>query len=317
MFALNSKILPTCAIGTWAWGTGMNGSKMVFGNNYSEEQLAKTFETAYDKGFVLWDTAEVYGMGNSEKILGKCIKNKENAILSTKYLPDKKYNKGKLEQSLNNSLSRLGVDSVDLYWLHQPFCLEENIIEAVEQLKNGKIKSLGLSNCTFEQAKTADKLLKKHGFSLSAVQNHYSLLAMSAEQNKLISWCNKNNVLYFGYMILEQGALTGSYSSKRMFPIFSIRRMSFGKKKFKKIEPLLDYQKQLADKYSVKPSQIPIAWSIHKGIIPIIGLTKPEYALALVDGVKIQLKNDEIDQLEKLAKQSGVVCKGSWEKNRS
>ena len=228
----------------------------------------------------------------------------------------KRYKKGKLEQSLNNSLSRLGVDSVDLYWLHQPFCLEENITEAVEQLKNGKIKSIGLSNCSLEQAQTADKLLRKHGFSLSAVQNHYSLLAMSTEQNELVSWCNKNNVIYFGYMILEQGALTDSYSSKRMFPIFSIRRMNFSKRKFKKIETLLNYQKKLADKYSVKPSQIPIAWSICKGIIPIIGLTKPEYAQALADGVKIQLENDEIDQLEKLAKQSGVVCKGSWETNR-
>jgi aryl-alcohol dehydrogenase-like predicted oxidoreductase len=255
-------------------------------------------------------------MGNSEKILGKCIKNKDNAILSTKYQPAKKHKEGKLEQALNNSLSRLGVDSVDLYWLHQPFCLEENIVEAIEQLKNGKIKSLGLSNCTLAQAQTADKILKAHEFSLSAIQNHYSLLSMSTEQNKLISWCNENNVLYFGYMILEQGALSGNYSSKRMFPLFSIRRMSFGKSKFIKIEPLIDYQKKLAKKYSVKPAQIPIAWAINKGIIPIIGLTKPEYALALADGVKIQLENKEIDQLEKLAKQSGVVCKGSWETNR-
>ncbi|MEE1171584.1 MAG: aldo/keto reductase, partial [Ruminococcus sp.] len=148
MFTLNNICLPSCAIGTWAWGAGMNGSKMVFGKNYSEEQLSKTFDTAYEQGFVLWDTAEVYGMGNSEKILGKCIKNRVDVILSTKYQPSKKFKQGKLEESLNNSLSRLGVDCVDLYWLHQPFCLEENITEAVEQLKYGKIKSLGLSNCT-------------------------------------------------------------------------------------------------------------------------------------------------------------------------
>lgn len=316
MFTLNNKILPPCAIGTWAWGTGMNGSKMVFGNNYSEEQLAKTFDTAYDKGFVLWDTAEVYGMGSSERIVGKCIRNKDNAILSTKFMPSKRYKKGKLEQSLNSSLNRLGVDSVDLYWLHSPYCLEKNIADAIEQLKNGKIKSLGLSNCSLEQAQTADKLLKEHGFSLSAIQNRYSLLSMTDNQNKIINWCHKNNVIYFGYMILEQGALTGSYNSKRMFPLLSMRRFFFGKRYFIKVEPLLDYQKKLANKYSVKPSQIPIAWSIHKGIIPIIGLTKPEYALALSDGVKIQLENDEIDQLEKLAKQCGIVCRGTWETNR-
>lgn len=192
MFTLNNKTLPPCAIGTWAWGSGMNGSKMVFGNNYSEEQLTKTFDTAYDNGFTLWDTAEVYGMGNSEKIVGSCIKNKDKAILSTKFMPGMRYKKGKLRQSLNDSLRRLGVDSVDLYWLHNPFCLEKNITDAIEQLKNGKIKSLGLSNCTLSQAKTADKMLKEHGFSLSAIQNHYSLLSMSAEQNEIISWCSRN-----------------------------------------------------------------------------------------------------------------------------
>ena len=92
--------------------------------------------------------------------------------------------------------------------------------------------------------------------------------------------------------------------------------MNFGKSKFIKIEPLLEYQKNLAKKYKVKPAQIPIAWAINKGVIPIIGLTKPEYALALADGVKVQLEKDEIKQLENLANQSGVVCKGAWETNR-
>lgn len=316
MFTLNNKTLPICAIGTWAWGEGMNGSKMVFGKNYSEEQLIRTFDTAFDKGFVLWDTAEVYGMGSSEKILGKCIKGKDNIILSTKFMPSKRYKKGKFEESLNNSLSRLGVDSIDLYWLHNPNCLEKHLADAIVQLKKGKIKSLGLSNCTLEQAKTADRILKKEGFSLSAIQNHYSLLSMSDNQNQIINWCHENNVIYFGYMVLEQGALTGSYNSKRMFPMFSMRRFYFSKRAFIKLEPLLDYQKKLAEKYSVKMSQIPIAWAINKGIIPIIGLTKPDYGLSLAEGVKIHLTNEEINKLEKTAKESGIVRRGSWETDR-
>ena len=56
--------IPACMIGTWAWGNGMNGSKMVFGQKYSEEQLLETFYKAYETGFYMWDTAEVYGMGN-------------------------------------------------------------------------------------------------------------------------------------------------------------------------------------------------------------------------------------------------------------
>ena len=293
----------------------MNGSQIVFGKKYSKEQLIQTFNEAYNDGFILWDTAEVYGMGNSEKLLGECIKNKSNIIISTKFLPNKKYKNGLLKQSALNSIKRLNIEYIDLYWLHQPFCIEENIAEAVELLKEGTIKSLGLSNCSFEQAKKADELLKKYGYSLAAVQNHYSLLSMSDEQNKIIDWCKKNNIIYFGYMILEQGALSGNYSSKHMFPLFSMRRLIFGKNKFIKINKLIEHIKNLAEVHSVKTSQIPIAWAIHKGIVPIIGLTKPEYVQALSEGVKVKLNDNEIMKLEKLAKESGVVCKGSWETN--
>ena len=82
-------------------------------------------------------------------------------------------------------------------------------------------------------------------------------------------------------MILEQGALSGNYSSKHMFPLFSMRRLIFGKNKFIKINKLIEHIKNLAEVHSVKTSQIPIAGAIHKGIVPIIGLTKPEYVQAL------------------------------------
>lgn len=305
--------IPACMIGTWAWGNGMNGSKMVFGQKYSEEQLLETFYKAYETGFYMWDTAEVYGMGNSEKMLGKCIKGKEDIIISTKYLPGKKYKSGSMKNSLAGSMERLGVSCIDLYWLHQAFCLKENIMEAAELLKTGKIKALGISNASLEEVKEADCLLKKKGYRLSAVQNHFSLLCMGEEQLEIIKWCNANNVLYFGYMILEQGALSGHYDSKHPFPALSMRGFSFNKSKFKKIQKLLDYERELAKKYQVDTSQIPIAWAASKKIIPIIGLTKEKHAAELEKGSKIVLTSDEITKLEKLAKESGVVCKGSWE----
>ena len=61
---ISKKLIPPCVIGTWGYGSGYNGAKMVFGKSYSEEQLWDTFETAYELGFTMWDTAEVYGMGN-------------------------------------------------------------------------------------------------------------------------------------------------------------------------------------------------------------------------------------------------------------
>lgn len=184
--------------------------------------------------------------------------------------------------------------------------------ELAECQKKGLIKSIGLSNGNVEQIKEADSTLRRHGLKLSAVQNHYSLLSMEREK-EVLEYCQKNHILFFGYMVLEQGALSGHYDKKNSFPLLSMRGLSFGKRKFGKIQNLIDYIKELAEKYHVDSSQIPIAWTIAKGVIPIIGLTKPSHAKALKDGVNIKLADEEILKLEELALSSGVKCKGTWE----
>lgn len=309
---LNNKQLPPCMIGTWAWGTGSNGSKIVFGKKYEEAQLMKTFEAACSAGFYLWDTAEVYGMGNSEKLLGKCINNDSNILVSTKYHPEKKYESGAAEKALHNSLKRLGVEQVYLYWLHRPCNIRQNMSEMAMCAKKGLICKIGLSNCNVLQIKEAQAELNKHGLKLYAVQNHYSLLSAD-RQKEVLDYCAANDILFFGYMILEQGALTGCYSEKNPLPFLSYRGMAFNKRKLKKIQELIDYEQELAAKYGVDTAQIPIAWAIAKKAIPIIGLTKPEHALSLGKGVNVSLQPQEIMCMESLAAKSGVICKGVWE----
>ncbi len=311
---LNEKTIPACMIGTWAWGKGVNGSKMIFGKTYSQEQLTETFSAAYEAGFTFWDTAEVYGMGNAEKILGQCIArhNSRDILISTKHLPSKKYKKGAVTVSINESLKRLGIDSIDLYWLHKPYALRENISEMIPFLKSGTIKQIGLSNCNIAQIKGAQKILAENRLKLAAVQNHFSLLSMD-RQKEILAYCIKENLLFFGYMVLEQGALSGKYDADNPFPALSMRSLLFGKRKFRKIQKLLDYEKDLAKKYNTDVSQISIAWAASKQVIPIVGLTKPVQAESLKAGLSIKLANIETENLEFLARESGVTCKGSWE----
>lgn len=309
---LNGKEFPPCMIGTWGWGKGINGSGMVFGKNYGEEQLAETFSTAYNKGFTLWDTAENYGMGNAEKLLGQCIGGNKEVIISTKHMPAKKHKKGEISHAVNGSLQRLGVDTIDLYWLHKPYALQENIYEMIQCMKDGRIRGIGLSNCSMEQLKEAKNILEENGCALVAVQNHFSLLAMEA-QKEIVKFCNENDILFFGYMVLEQGALSGHYDEIHSFPFLSMRGLSFGKRKFRRIRELLAYERDLAEKYQVDVSQIPIAWAVANKVIPIVGLTKPEHGKALAKGIKVKLTTEEIEELELLAQRTGVTCKGSWE----
>ena len=309
-YILNGKEMNTCMVGTWAWGSGQNGGRIVFGNRYTDQQLIDTFNTAFAHGFYFWDTAEVYGNGSAEALLGGLIRNKD-VIISTKHFPSRKYRSGENRLALSASLSRLGIESADIYWLHQPKNIEQNMKELAELQREGLIKSIGLSNANVSEIRLADIVLRENGSRLAAVQNHYSLLSMKRER-QMLSYCQKNRILFFGYMILEQGALSGHYDSEHRFPAMSIRGASFNARKFRKIQPLIDYIRLLGSKYNVDPSQIPIAWTMSKGVIPIVGLTKPEHARALGCGMGVHLEDHEVRRLEKLALDSGIRCKGFW-----
>lgn len=298
-------------IGTWAWGPGFNGSKQVFGNNYDEESLRETFERAVNLGLTRWDTAAVYGMGSCEKLLGKFIDGRDGIFISTKFFPDKKFREGALEKSFHESMTRLNLKSADLFWIHKPNNLTKNLQEAVPLLQDGRIRSIGISNVSLKDIRTAEDILSREGLSLGAVQNHFSLLRN--DQQPLIDYCNSKGITYYAYMVLEQGALAGRYNATCPFPLLSMRRLAFPKSKFRKIESLLKLMEQTALKYNIDKSQIPVLWVIAKGAVPIIGITKPVYAERLAEALQVDLTPEEIEQLTSEAAATGIRQQGSWE----
>lgn len=298
-------------IGTWAWGAGYNGSGDVFGKRYEESSLKETFEEAVRNGLTKWDTAAVYGMGSCEKLLGKFIAGHDDIFLSTKYFPNKRFRKGDLEKSFEESMARLGLDSADLFWIHKPVNLTENLQDAIPLLRDGRIKSIGVSNVSMQDIKMAEELLAGEGFRLGAVQNHFSLLRN--DQQPIIDYCNSKGITYYAYMVLEQGALAGRYNAKDHFPTFSMRNLAFPKRKFKKIEGLLGLMNKIAIKYNIDRSQVPILWVIAKGAVPIIGITKPEYVGRLAGALEVNLDAAEVDSLTAEAKATGIRQQGSWE----
>ena len=298
-------------IGTWAWGPGFNGSKQVFGNNYDEEILRETFEVAVNLGLTRWDTAAVYGMGSCEKLLGKFINGRDGIFISTKFFPDKKFKVGALEKSFHESMTRLNLKSADLFWIHKPNNLTKNLQEAVPLLQDGRIRSIGISNVSLKDIRTAEDILSREGLSLGAVQNHFSLLRN--DQQPLIDYCNSKGITYYAYMVLEQGALAGRYNVTCPFPLLSMRRLAFPKSKFRKIESLLKLMEQTALKYNIDKSQIPVLWVIARGAVPIIGITKPVYAERLAEALQVDLTSEEIEQLTSEAAATGIRQQGSWE----
>lgn len=298
-------------IGTWAWGTGYNGSSMIFGKKQDPAVLKNSFEEAVKLGFLNWDTAAVYGMGSCEKLLGTFIRGHKDIFISTKYFPNKKYKSGALTKSFGESMERLGRNVCDLFWIHVPNNLEANIKEAIPLMKAGKIKSLGISNVALEHIHIAEKELAKAGLKLGAVQNHFSILR--DDQQPIIDYCNANGIRYYAYMVLEQGALSGHYDAKHHFPTFSMRNFMFPKSKFKKIEGLIKCMRDIAAKHKVDPSQIPILWALSRGALPIVGITKPSHAQKLAEASGVVLTDEELRAIEKEAAATGIRQQGSWE----
>ncbi len=296
-------------VGTWAWGKGGNGSRMVFGTKQDENVLRESFSKCIELGFTKWDTAAVYGMGTCETLLGSLIG--DEIYISTKFAPPKKYVEGDLTKSFEDSMQRLGRKKADLYWIHMPNNLLSNLKEAIPLIKEGRIGSIGISNVSMEHIKIAQELLSKEGLKLGAVQNHYSLLRR--DQKAIIDYCNSQGITYYAYMVLEQGALAGYYNAKNHFPTISMRNFLFPAGKFRKIEGLLSEMKRIADKYGIDRSQVPILWAMGNGAVPIVGITKPSHAQKLADAMKAELTKEEIDLLTKEAEKTGIRQQGMWE----
>ncbi|MGG1949520.1 aldo/keto reductase [Trinickia sp. NRRL B-1857] len=175
---------PTIALGTWAWGDSGETGDGYFGSRLTQSGLEEVADRAHAGGFSLWDTAVVYGMGRSERMLGKVLKRyaRNDYQLSTKFTPQAAATcDHPVADMLEQSLSRLGTDYIDLYWIHNPADVARWTPQLIPLLENGKVKHVGVSNHNLSQIELADRILRGAGFRIEAVQNHYSLLYRSAE----------------------------------------------------------------------------------------------------------------------------------------
>ncbi len=310
------KNLPLVALGTWSWGSGFAGGDQVFGNNLSAENLKPVFDAAMKAGLNLWDTAAVYGMGSSESILGEFVRQypREEVILSTKFTPQIAGNGiTPVADLLNASFERLGTDYMDIYWIHNPMDVKKWTPGLIPLLKSGKVKRVGVLNHNLEEIKLANSILEKEEYAISAVQNHYSLLYRSSEEAGILDYCKENNITFFAYMVLEQGALSGKYNTKNPLPQGSGRGETYNKV-LPLIEKLTNAMKEIGSSRNASVAQVAIAWAIAKNTLPIIGVTKIAQVDEAAGATKFTLTAQEIEKIEVLAAKAGVDTRGAWEK---
>lgn len=303
------------ALGTWAWGSGAFGGNMVFGSKTDVENLKPVFDTAMKAGLSLWDTATVYGMGESERILGTLAKGVErkNVQISTKFTPQiaEMYDNN-VEKMADASIERMGCDYIDVYWIHNPMDVERWTPGLIPLLKSGKVKRVGVSNHNIAEIRRANEILGEAGFKVSAVQNHFSLLYRSSEKGGVLDYCKENGIEFWAYMVLEQGALSGKYNKENPLPAESDRGKKYNPV-LPQLEALTNEMTAIGQKYGASCSQIGIAWAIAKGALPIIGATKERHVIEAAEAAKIKLVAEEVTRLEQLAEATGIDTRGDWE----
>jgi aryl-alcohol dehydrogenase-like predicted oxidoreductase len=262
--------------GTWAWGDSLFWG---YGKEYGEADLRQAFQAAVNKGITFLDTAEVYGLGKSEELLGKFIKETNASVqIASKYMPlPWRFRKEDVTDAITASLKRLKMPSMDLYQVHFPFPSFLNqaglMNTLADEVMQGRIKAVGVSNYNAEQLREAHRLLALRGVPLAVNQMRYSLITREIETNGVLAAARELDVTILAYSPLAQGLLTGKYTTAN--PPTGARRLDrrFQASGLQKLQPVLAKLNKLGEKYSKTPAQVALNWLMcQPGVIPIPGI---------------------------------------------
>jgi aryl-alcohol dehydrogenase-like predicted oxidoreductase len=301
------KVSPL-GVGVWSWGEKSWG----YGKGYGQEQVQEAYQTSLEAGLNFFDSAEIYGRGNSERLLGECVKaDGRPVVIASKFAPlPNRFSPHTLMNALDASLDRLGVKTIDLYQVHWPFtflsidALMDMMALAVNQ---GKIRAVGVSNYNAGQMRRAQQRLARYNIPLASNQVHYSLLHRKPEANGVLNACRDLNVALIAYSPLEQGLLTGKFrtTNAQIPPIDGPRRLSrkFSQKARAEMEPLMNLLSEISAARGKTINQVALNWLLCRDelIIPIPGAKNKRQALENAGAMGWQLSDDEFTRIDAAA----------------
>ncbi len=269
---LGSLQVSPMGIGTWAWG-----DRLVWGyrGQASNPDLQAAYQATLAEGINWFDTAEMYGFGRSETLLGEFMQTTQTRpLIATKFMPlPWRFKKNSLISALKGSLRRLRIDQVDLYQIHWPsrrVPLETWMEGLADAVQAGLTRTVGVSNYNVEQTRRAHVALAKRGVALASNQVEYSLLERKPESGGLLKLCRELNVTLIAYSPLAMGMLTGKYTPDN--PPKGVRGRQYNRQYLAAMQPLVAQLREIGAAHDGKtPSQVALNWVICKGAIPIPG----------------------------------------------
>lgn len=287
--------------GLWAWGSRMTWG---YGRGYTDSDLRTVFEIGVNRGIRFFDTAEIYGRGRSEKLLGEFIRAAQargDVLIATKFFPYPwRLQPEAVTGALEKSLERLGVERVDLYQIHWPSplmpieAMANGLADAVEA---GLTRAVGVSNFNRQQMQRAADVLDGRGVPLASNQVEYSLIHRAPEEEGLLALCREMDVTLIAYSPLGMGMLTGKYTPGRPPP--GVRGRQYGPAFLRAIEPLVDTMRAIGERHGGRsPTQVALNWVIAKGAFPIPGAKNARQADDNAAAAGWALTGDEVAALD-------------------
>ncbi len=314
---LGNSDLQLTPIGFGAWAIGGGNWEFAWGPQDDNESIT-AIHRALDLGINWIDTAAIYGLGHSEEIVARALKSSSRKPLvftkcSMRWHADRSIYRslktGSLAEELENSLRRLGVETIDLYQIHWPNP-EAEIEEGWETLarfkEQGKVRYIGISNFNVEQMKRAQKIAP-----ITSLQPPYSMLRRAIESD-ILPFAQANHIGVINYSPMVSGLLTGKMTAERVaaFPPDDWRRraVEFNEPRLSRNLNLVELLRQIGDRHNVSPGVVAVAWTRHHPAITaaIVGGRSPEQVEGLAPALEFRLEEREYSRINAFLAEIGA-----------
>lgn len=284
-----------------AVGYGCMGLSHGYGALPPKEESIGLIHTAFDLGCTFFDTAEGYGAGSNEELVGEALEGiRDKVVIATKlHIRNEGNLREQIETRLDSSLKRLRTDYVDIYYQHRvnkDIPVEEIAEIMGDLIKSGKIRGWGQSQAVRDEILRAYKVTP-----LTAVQNEYSMMERVFEREEIPA-CGELGIGFVPFSPLASGFLSGKYDENSTYSGDDVRRVitRFNRENVIANKPLLELLDEFAAQKDATPAQISLAWMLHKEdfIVPIPGMRKIERLEENFHAADITFTNDEYNQIE-------------------
>ena len=315
---MEQRTLGSQCLVTSALGLGCMGMSDFYGTRDDDESIA-TIRRALELGVTFLDTADMYGIGDNERLVGRAIKDKrDGVVLATKFGivrdkndPNARGVSGRPEYvraACDASLERLGVDHIDLYYQHRvdtQVPIEETVGEMARLVEAGKVRFLGLSEASSETIRRAHAV-----HPISALQSEYSLWTRDPEA-EILPTCRELGIGFVPYSPLGRGFLTNQIKSPDDFAIDDHRRHSprFQGENFRRNLELVSRVEQIAKEKNCTAGQLALAWVLARGrdIVPIPGTKRRTYLEENIRAIELELTSEDLRRIDEAMPHDAVA----------